>query len=177
MDKRSCLAALATAVVCLALSGTAFAQSSNSEHTYKLDDPGFRPAATLADVDWMVGNWLGEAFGNTFEEVWNPPSAGSMVGMFKVIDNDSVKFYEILLMIEEEGSLSILVKHFNADFTAWEDKEDYVRFRLVKVEEDAVHFTGISFYRLNDNEMVAYLVLHNDEKRWEEKLTYQRRSD
>ena len=28
----------------------------------------------------------------------------------------------LLLLVEEEGSLSLKVKHFNADFTAWEDK-------------------------------------------------------
>lgn len=163
------------AVVALLVCSAACGQSKHLDHTYKLDDPGDRPAATLADVDWMVGNWLGEAFGKTFEEVWNPPSAGSMVGMFKVIDEDEVDFYEILLMIEQEDSLSLLVKHFSKDFIAWEDKEDYIRFRLVKVEEDAVHFSGISFYRINDDLIHAYLVLHSGDKQWEEKLVYRRR--
>jgi len=165
-------------IICssLILSTTASAQSPNLEHTFKLDDPDYRPAATLQDVDWMVGDWVGEAFGNTFEEVWNPPSAGSMVGMFKVLDGDQVEFYELLLLLEEEGSLSILVKHFSADFTAWEEKDDYVRFRLVKLEDNAVHFSGISFYRISNDEIHAYLVLHNSDKRWEEKLIYRRRN-
>lgn len=163
------------AVFCLLFSHVASAQSPNLEHTFKLDDPDYRPAATLADVDWMVGNWVGEAFGNTFEEVWNPPSAGSMVGMFKLFDGDNVEFYELLLLTEQAGSLSILVKHFSDDFKAWEEKEDYVRFRLIKLEEDAVHFSGISFYRINDDEFHAYLVLHNDKDHWEEKLVYRRR--
>lgn len=162
-------------IIGLLICSAATAQSPNLEHTYKLDDPDYRPAGTLADVDWLVGNWVGEAFGNTFEEVWNPPSAGSMVGMFKVIDDDSVEFYELLLLVEQEGSLSILVKHFSEDFTAWEEKDDYVHFRLVKLEEDAVHFSGISFYRINNDEIHAYLVMGNDSKKWEEKLIYRRR--
>ncbi len=164
-----------TALLLLLVSHVALGQSQNMEHTLKLDDPDYRPAATLADVDWMVGNWVGEAFGSSFEEVWNPPSAGSMVGMFKVFNDEGVEFYEILLLVEDEGSLSILVKHFSEDFTAWEEKEDYVRFRLVKLEENAVHFSGISFYRIDENEMHGYLVLHSGEKRWEEKLVYRRR--
>lgn len=169
------LAPVIVSVVSLAFLAPALAQSPNLEHTYKLDNPDYRPTASLADVDWLVGDWVGEAFGNTFEEVWNPPSAGSMVGMFKLLDGEDVKFYELLLLVEEEGSLSLLVKHFNGDFTAWEDKEDYVRFRLVKVEDDAVHFSGISFYCISDDEIHGYLVLHSGGKRREEKLIYRRR--
>ena len=164
----------AAAVVALLLSSAAFAQSPRTEHTFKLDDPDVRPPATLEDVSWLVGSWEGEAFGSTFEEVWNPPSAGSMVGFFKVISDDQVSFYELLLLVEEEGSLSLKVKHFNPDFSAWEEKEDYVNFPFVKVEDDALHFAGISFYSLGDNEIHAYLVMrHGDEIR-EEKIVYHR---
>ena len=165
---------LATAACILLLAGAANAQSQHTEHTFKLDDPDARPPATLEDVSWLVGSWQGEAFGSTFEEVWNPPSAGSMVGLFKVYKDDVVSFYEILLLVEEEGSLSIKVKHFNADFTAWETKEDYVRFRFIRAAENEIHFSGISFYRISDDEFHGYLVLKNDDKVWEEKLVYRR---
>ena len=159
----------------LFVAGFAGAQSAHTEHTFKLDDPVKRPPATLADVSWLAGSWTGEAFGDRFEEVWNPPSAGSMVGMFKLLKAGKVAFYELVLLVEEEGSLSLKVKHFNADFSGWEDKEDYVDFRFVKAEDDAVHFSGISFYRISDVEMHAYLVLHNKEgKVWEERLVYRR---
>lgn len=163
-----------TVLVAAVALGDAAAQSPRTEHTYKLDDPDMRPAATLEDVSWLVGSWEGEAFGNAFEEVWNPPSAGSMVGMFKLLDGDEVSFYELVLLVEEEGSLSLKVKHFNADFTAWEEKEDYVTFRFVKKEDNAVHFSGISFYRISDDEMHGYLVLRNKDGIREEKLVYRR---
>lgn len=155
----------------------ASAQSQRTEHTFKLDDPGARPPATLEDVSWLVGSWTGEAFGSTFEEVWNPPSAGSMIGFFKLIGDGQVTFYEILLLVEEEGSLSLKVKHFNPDFTAWEEKGEYVTFRFIKAGEDAVHFSGISFYRISDDEMHAFLVLRTGDDIREEKLVYQRRPD
>lgn len=163
------------ALLVLFLSATAGAQTQRTEHTFKLDDPEVRPPATLEDVSWLVGSWEGEAFGNTFEEVWNPPSAGSMVGFFKLMDGDEVSFYELMLLIEVEGSLSLRVKHFNADFTAWEEKGDYVDFRFVKTEPDAIHFSGISFYRINDQAMDAYIVLRRGGEVREEKLTYRRR--
>jgi hypothetical protein len=157
------------------LSISANAQTQRTEHTFKLDDPDNRPAATLDDVSWLVGSWSGEAFGNTFEEVWNPPSAGSMIGFFKLLSGDEVAFYELLLLVEEQGSLSLKVKHFSADFTAWETKEDYVTFRFVKAEENALHFSGMSFYRVDDDTMHAYLVMRSGEEVREEKLVYRRR--
>lgn len=162
--------------VCAALlfAGTAMAQSVKTEHTYKLDDPESRVPAKLEDVAWMVGSWTGDAFGGTFEEVWNPASVGSMVGMFKVIGDEAVSFYELMLLVEEEGSLSLKVKHFNPDFTAWEEKDDYVHFRLVSIEPDAIHFSGLSFYRISDDEIHTYIALHNEGKVWEEKLVYRR---
>ena len=150
------------------------AQSARTEHTFKLDDIDAKVPATLEDVSWMVGSWDGIGFGGTFEEVWNPPSLGTMVGMFKVLGDEEVAFYELMLLAEEEGSLVLKVKHFNADFTAWEEKEDYLTFRLVSVAPDAVHFSGLSFYQVSADEIHGYIAMRNDEKVWEEKMVYTR---
>lgn len=157
----------------LAMGGAA-AQQPHTQHTFKL--AGAEPAsATLADVGWLVGSWTGDAFGGTFEEVWNPPSAGTMVGMFKVLSDDGeVWFYELLLLAEEEGTLRIKVKHFNPDFSAWEDKTEHVTFNLVAIEPDAIHFSGLSFYRIDDDEFHGYIVLREGEELREEKLVYRR---
>ena len=170
---------LAVAIACLCCLGnmdSVFAQTQRTEHTYALDDSGNRPAATLEDVAWLVGNWSGEAFGGQFEEHWNPPTAGSMIGFFKLLENGEVAFYELLLLVEEEGSLSLKVKHFNGDFTAWEDKADYVTFRFIRAEEDAIHFSGFSFYRIDADTMHGYIVFRNGEQVREEKLVYRRTS-
>ncbi len=162
-------------LVLLVSAGRAFAQSQYLEHTYRLDAAANRPAATLADVDWLVGSWVGEAFGGEVEEVWNPPSAGSMVGMFKTTKDGKVGLYELELIVEEEGSLDFKVKHFGPDFHAWEEKEDYVSFPLVKIEDNAIHFSGISFYRIDENRIDVYLVYRTRDSVREEKLTYRRR--
>lgn len=158
----------------LLLGSAAMAQSVKTEHTFRLDDPNTRVPASLDDVAWMVGSWSGDAFGGTFEQVWNPASVGSMAGMFKLINDGKVNFYELLLLVEEEGSLSLKVKHFTPEFTAWEEKADYVHFRLVGVGSGVVHFSGLSFYQISDDEMHAYIAMHNQDKVWEEKLVYRR---
>ena len=150
-------------------------QTQRTEHTFKLDDPNDRPPATLEDVSWLIGSWSGEAFGNTFEAVWNPPSGGSMIGLFKTLNDGEVGFYEILLLVEEEGSLSLKVKHFSPDFVAWEEKADFINFRFIGTDKDAIHFSGLSFYRMSDDEFHGYIAMNNNGNIREEKLTYRRR--
>jgi hypothetical protein len=118
---------------------------------------------------------VGTAFEETFEEVWNPPSAGSMVGLFKLIGDEGVEFYELMLLTVDDGTLSLKVKHFNPDFTAWEEKGDFVDFRLVKLEPNAIHFAGLSFYKRDDSGFDAYIVFRSDGGVREEKLVYNRR--
>jgi hypothetical protein len=138
----------------------ATAQSQKTEHTFGLDDPTKRPAATLDQVAWLAGSWTGTAFGQQLEEVWNPPSAGSMVGMFKLYDETKgVNFYELMLIVEQENSLSLLVKHFSKDFVSWEDRDDHINFKLVRIEPDAIHFSGLSFYRTTAQTMDVYLAM------------------
>ena len=165
---------IGTCVALLLIGANGVAQTQHTGHTYRLDDPDARPPATLDDVSWLVGSWVGEAFGSTFEQVWNPPSAGSMVGFFKLMRDGQVVFYEILLLVEEEGSLGLKVKHFDADFTAWEEKGDYVNFRFIRAEPDALHFSGISFYRVDTETMHAYMAMRRGDEVHEEKLVYRR---
>ncbi len=153
----------------------ACAADLRTEHTYKLAPGESRPAATLDDAGLLVGSWTGTAFGQRFEAVWNPPSAGSMVGLFKLFGDDGVAFYELLLLSVEEGTLSLKVKHFSADFSAWEEKSDYGNFRLVRKEPDALHFGGLSFYRRGDDAIDGYIVMRNGEAVIEHHLRYERR--
>ena len=157
------------------LTGATLAAEPRTEHTYQLEEDESRPAATLSDASWLVGSWAGTAFGQDFEETWNPASADSMVGMFKLMGDDGVAFYELLTMTVDDGTLSLKVKHFNADFTAWEEKGDFVNFQLVKLEEDALHFGGISFYRRGEDLIDGYIVMKNGEEVREHHLSYKRR--
>jgi hypothetical protein len=145
-----------------------------TENTFQLSEDEAAPAATLEDAAWLIGDWTGTAFGKRFEQVWKAPSAGSMIGLFKLFDDTGVAFYEILLMTVEDGTLSLKVKHFSPDFTAWEEKEDYVNFKLVKAEEDALHFSGISFYRRDADHMDAWIVMRQGEELVENELKYTR---
>ena len=157
-----------------AATNAAWSAEPRTEHTFALAEGEARPPATLEDAAFLVGHWDGTGFGGRIEEVWNPPSAGSMVGMFKFFVEDKVVFYELLLMTVEDGTLSLKVKHFNPDFTAWEEKEDFIEFRLVKFDEDALHFGGLSFYKRGADAIDGFIVMKYADGIREEPLVYTR---
>ncbi|MBT8103384.1 MAG: hypothetical protein KJO95_10470 [Gammaproteobacteria bacterium] len=167
---------VATLILAVLLTGLTWSAEPRTEHTYQLEPDEIRPAATIDDASWLVGSWSGTAFGQNFEEVWNAPSAGTMIGLFKLYGDDGVAFYELLLLSVEDGTLSLKVKHFSPDFSAWEEKGDYVNFRLVGKEQDALHFGGISFYKRGDDAIDGYIVMKSGEDTTEHHLKYERRS-
>ena len=159
----------------MASAGAVHGAERMTDHTYRLADGETPPSATLDDAAWLVGSWQCEAFGERCEEAWNAPSAGSMVGLFKLFDDEEgVRFYELLLLTVDDGTLVMKVKHFNADFSAWEEKADYVSFPLVAIEPDALHFRGLSFYRRGPDAMDAWLVLKRGDESGEHLLRYWR---
>ncbi len=150
------------------------AAEPQTEHLYRLADDEQHPEATLDDALWMVGSWTGTAFGKRFEEVWNAPSAGSMVGMFKLFDESGASMYELMVMTVEDGTLSLKIRHFGADFTAWEEKDEDVGLKLVKKEDDALHFGTLSFYRRGSDRIDAYVLFENGDELIERPIVYER---
>lgn len=146
-------------------------QTPAGQNVLELEEGSSSPPATLDDIAWLAGSWQGEAFGGTFEEVWTPPSNGSMAGLYKLVHNGRVSVYEIQTITVEEGSLVWRVKHFTGDFVAWEDKEESVKFRLVKIEPEAAYFEGLTVRKEGEN-LIGFLVASQDGKVTEERLVY-----
>ena len=123
-----------------------YAQERMTEHTFRLADGGASPAATLAQMKWLQGRWTGKALGGEVEEVWGAAQAGAMLGTFRLVRDGKPVFYEFMTLVEEQGSLVMRLKHFNPDLTGWEEKDQSEEFRLVAIEDNAVHFDGLSMH-------------------------------
>ncbi|HMB60301.1 MAG TPA: DUF6265 family protein, partial [Xanthomonadales bacterium] len=54
----------------------ALAEVPKTGNTFTLAEGESSPQASLEEAAWLAGSWVGTAFGKSFEEVWNPPSAG-----------------------------------------------------------------------------------------------------
>ncbi len=133
--------------------GTVAAQSppnSDSTSTAATSKP---TPGSIEQLSWIAGHWQGEAMGGKFEETWNPPFAGAMMGMFKFAENDKVVFYELLTIVPSGDSLMLRLKHFNPELVGWEDKAETVDFPLIKIDKNIVAFDGLTFRRVNRNTM------------------------
>ncbi len=137
-------------------------------------DGGEPGEATLDQVAWIAGSWVGTGFGGTFEEVWTSPRVGSMVGLYKHGSDEAVNFYEIQLIVEERGTLLWKVKHFSPDFVGWEEKDGYVTFPLVEVAEDAAYFDGLTIKRDGPDQMTVWIRVSSNGESREERLDYRR---
>lgn len=114
----------------------------------------------LENISWISGNWKGEAFGGITEENWSAPSGGSMMATFKLINDGKVSFYEIEIIREVEKTLILQLKHFNNDLIGWETKDETVDFPLKYITHNKVAFEGMTFEKVNDNEMNVYVDIH-----------------
>ncbi|MFC1572546.1 DUF6265 family protein [Candidatus Eisenbacteria bacterium] len=138
---------LMIAGMCLAHDG--FARDGNPPDILSLTTDAKPAEATIEDVAWISGIWQGEAFGGLTEEIWAPPQGHAMVGMFRLVTNDQVKFYELLTIAEEGNSLVLRLKHFDPGLQGWEEKDEPVTFPLVEVSSKAAFFDGMTFRKLS----------------------------
>lgn len=121
------------------------------------------PPATLDQIAWLAGHWIGEGLGGFSEELWSPPAGGAMMGSYRLLKDGAPVFYEFLLLVEENGTLILKLKHFNPDLTGWEEKADFVDFPLVAIEGDTAHFDGLTYERQSDGSLKVYLLLRSRE--------------
>lgn len=155
-------------ILVVLLAANAFAQEKPAGNTIRLAEGAKRPAATIADAAWLAGHWTGEGLGGVSEEVWTAPAGGSMLGMYRLIRDGKPVFYELLTLVEENGSLVMKLKHFTAAMVAWEEKEKTVDFRLAAIQEGLLQFDSLTFRRDSETEMTIYLALRQDGKVREE---------
>lgn len=113
----------------------------------RLGEEGFTsPPASLTQLAWLVGQWQGQGIGGApAMESWLAPMGGTMVGTFvQETDAGAVMFTEHMYIVADGGSLTLKLKHFNADLTSWEEKGDMLTFRLVAIEECAAYFHALT---------------------------------
>jgi len=143
--------------VCLLAAVIASAQQRITENTVRLADGAASPPATLGGMAWLAGSWTGEGLGGQVEEIWSPPQAGAMMGMFRLVHDGTTSFYELMTLVEEGGSLVLRVKHFGPDLTGWEEKAETVDFALAAAAGDRYYFDGLTFHRHGNDATTNYV--------------------
>lgn len=102
-------------------------------------------ATIIDDFAFLTGYWNGTGMGGRSEEVWMPPVDGRMFGIFKQSDADGLVFTELMEITQLDGEFILRLKHFNPDFSAWEEKAEYLTFRLSHISENRAEFGGLRY--------------------------------
>ncbi len=99
-------------------------------------------AATLADVSFMAGHWVGGEGGDVSEEVWASPEGDSMMGMWRYVTKGHAEIFELLTLRTEGPNVVLRIRHFDPKLVAREDKERAVELPLVSKRPGEAVFEG-----------------------------------
>lgn len=144
-------------------------------HTLSLNTREDTIQAKISQMSWLAGYWYGGEEGQLIEEVWTPPSGGSMMGSFKMLKNGKVVFYELQQIVEINGGLMLQIKHFGPELHGWEEKTETEDFALVKITDDTACFDGLSFVKDGQDGLIIYVRQGEGEEVHELSFHYKRR--
>jgi hypothetical protein len=101
---------------------------------------GQKPRNTaLNSLTFLSGRWVSEEPTEVQEESWSPVIGNSMTGSFRIVRGDTPVFYEFWVVEVIENRPVLKLKHFNADFAGWEEKDVSTTMPLISsAEGDAV---------------------------------------
>lgn len=152
----------------------AFASSSDAGETRRGQPDVARPAASITELDWLAGAWIGDGIAGSAREVYSPPIADAIVGHFVQQRGEDIWFYELVLIRKDGDSLTYCLKHFNSDLTGWEEKNAVQCFPLVARDEHAFYFDGLTIRRDGTNRMVSTVRVETDAGQKELVFRYRR---
>jgi len=124
----------------------------------------------INELNWLVGHWQGSIEGDNIEEVWSCIHAKSMMGMFRWIKDEVPSLLEFMTIEQEKNEISLKLKHFDQNFHANENKEEYVLFKLERLEPNFVLFIHnesdnhmrLSYTRQDDHSLITELEIGKD---------------
>lgn len=148
--------------------------SLTAQKTIQLAEGMSSPEASLEQVSWISGHWKGEAFGGIAEEIWSEPLGESMMFVFRLVNEGKVSFYESGHIKQIGTTVIMQLKHFDGSLKGWEEKDQTVDFKLVKIEQDKVFFEGLTMEKISETEMHVYVLIENEGKEEEILFEYHR---
>ena len=138
-------------LICSAIFGQAAkldsTTSEQTSHTTQLAKGEKSQPIDMEDFSWLEGCWDGTGLGGKCTELWSGPEGGSVIGSFRYVSDDKVVFTEHFVIRKEADSVALLLKHFDADFKGWEEKDKCVTFKFVKQDGDNFMFEGLTYRR------------------------------
>jgi hypothetical protein len=105
--------------------------------------------ATLADFLWLAGRWEGKLGPMTAEQQWMAPRNGTMLGFFRLTDNEKTIVIELFTLREIPDGVVFYFRHFSPELKPWEEAEAY-RLNLTKSDATTFRFDSPVVNQLKD---------------------------
>src|SRR3990170_1643644 len=159
MSSNRRLLLLALALIAASSAVSAAHTAANPRSMIKLQTEGRSgPPATLADVAWLEGRWIGQMPEGPVEHVILGPRFGHLPGFVRAVNRQGVIFYEIWVLAESQGSLTVRVKHFSPELAGWEAQEAYIDRLLVDRDASNLFFDGATYSRTGPDSFTVYFL-------------------
>ena len=129
----------------------------------------------IEKLDWLTGTWGMEKWGGEMEEWWSSPAGNVIIGAFVFTIEDTVNFTEHFEIIENNGQLTMKLKHFDSSFSGWEEKDKYIEFPFVEMGDNYIKFEDMLYERVDENTLRAVVNIEEDGRSAEEEFLYTRK--
>ncbi|MGZ6028306.1 MAG: DUF6265 family protein [Myxococcaceae bacterium] len=108
------------------------------------------PRTDLEPLRWLAGEWQGDGPTGRVEAFWLPPAAGTMAGVVRRIREGRVFGYSIAVLSEQDGSVVLRFKRFDARLAGRESEDAPPPRRLLAISSSEVAFEGVRLLRTGD---------------------------
>ena len=95
---------------------------------------------SLSDVSFMEGRWLGTFNGGPIEAAWIAPVGDNLTGFMRMMKDNKVTMYEMLIFEQTEQGPIVLVKHFKPGLIGQEEKDKSDRYKFIDAIKDKALF-------------------------------------
>lgn len=165
MAKERISAMLGTILVLI--SSAASAQGADPRSFVRRYHAGAQPVrASIDDVRWLEGYWIGKMPEGPVEQYYLPPAADQMPSFVRSLNDKGIIFYEISAFVERGGTIFIRLRHFTPGLIGWEDGSRPIERPLLAIEGGNLFFDRISFIRTGaDTYTVYFLNMDGDQER------------
>jgi hypothetical protein len=127
----------------------------------------------VSQLSWIAGHWHGELWGGKLEEIWTATEGDCMMGMFRFVKDNKVKFYEFLTIEQESEGPVLKLKHFNRGLKGWEEKDVSIDFPLLSSTTNEAVFQRKEkdtptkmIFRLKDRQTLIVILENLKDGKW-----------
>ena len=117
----------------------------------------------LDDLDWFVGDWIGEVFGLTVNHVVFDQKADQLPGLVRLYNDEGLVLYELSTFLSVDGEMAYRNRLFDPELNVSQGPTGDMQTRMaVGKEGGIVFFDRITFAPNGDDCAVVSFLLPND---------------